>query len=193
MTITKMALEKMLPRTMATLGEMKRDTGIPDAPKCSTCMTADRVRLTDGKEIYRHRGDLYRKAFWKCDGCEGYVGCHDGTFKPLGTPAGRVLREARGKLHDLCVDPIWKNAPFCGAYEGKKDRQAIGDIRRAARGRTYEYLAFHMKLSRDECHIGKFDLDQCRAAWKILFGVQYPKIRDWSHARKAELEAAGAK
>jgi hypothetical protein len=179
-------ITSQLPRTMATLAQMRRDSGIPDAPECSTCKKADRVRLTDGREVYRHRPDLHRKAIWKCDGCQGYVGCHEGGAKPLGTPAGVVLRQARSTLHDRCVDPIWKNAAACPAYADKrKDLNAVADITRAARGRTYDYLAHHMNLTREQCHIGMFDLDQCRQAWKILFGIKYEKIRDWAHTRRA--------
>lgn len=110
--------------------------------------------LTDGGCIYPDRPDLAHKAFWRC-ACGAYVGCHPGTETPLGTPADAPLRRARGLLHER-LDALWR-----GRVTGKGK----------ARVRAYALLADRMGLERDECHIGNFTLEQCRAAWTALTGV----------------------
>lgn len=155
------------------------------APTCMSCKSAEKVRLTDGREVYPHRPDLYAKDIWKCDGCGGYVGCHPGTTNPLGTPADLQLRTARSRLHERRFDPLWKNAATSGVYAGTyKNAKAVNDIRRAARTRIYLYLADKLGLTTEQCHIGMFDLDQCRAAWTALQGITYEEIRAWAHARR---------
>ncbi|GJD55215.1 zinc-finger-containing protein [Methylobacterium dankookense] len=150
-------------------------------PTCSTCQKLS--RLTDGREIYPGRSDLHANRIYVCDGCGAYVGCHEGSDRPLGTLAGPQLRAARIKLHERMVDPLWRFADRCGAYEPESEA-AREKIRRAARVRVYSFLADRMGLSRDETHVSMFDLEQCRDAWRALQGVTYPEIRAWAHARR---------
>lgn len=78
---------------------------------CTGCEKDVEARLTDGKERYPHRPDLYDIPFWKCDTCGGYVGCHhktDNPTKPLGVIATKEILEARKKIHAL-LDPMWKS------------------------------------------------------------------------------------
>ena len=78
---------------------------------CTGCETEVEARLTDGKERYPHRPDLYDLPFWKCDICKNYVGCHHKTktpTKPLGCIATPEILDARKKIHAL-LDPIWKS------------------------------------------------------------------------------------
>lgn len=78
---------------------------------CCTCNTKVTARLTDGKEIYPHRKDLYSLPFWKCDSCNNFVGCHHKTknrTKPLGVIASKEIKNARIKIHEI-LDPIWKS------------------------------------------------------------------------------------
>lgn len=158
------------------------------APTCMTCSTDSRVRLTNGKEIYPHRADLHHKTIWKCDGCSGYVGCHPGGDRALGTPANTQLRRARMDLHNELVDPLWRNAVKTGGYNVRfSDKDARGAIERTARTRVYEFLADKLGIGREQCHIGMFNLEQCRNARSALYGVTYPQIRDWA---KAKAEAA---
>lgn len=77
---------------------------------CCGCDKKVTPRLTDGKEIYPHRNDLYRLPFWVCDACGNYVGCHHKTgnpTKPLGCIPTPQLRKARAAVH-MYVDPIWR-------------------------------------------------------------------------------------
>lgn len=78
---------------------------------CVCCGHEVEARLTDGKEIYSHRKDLYSLPFWKCDTCGNFVGCHHKTknrTRPLGNIPTKELREARKHIHAL-LDPIWKS------------------------------------------------------------------------------------
>ncbi len=148
------------------------------APICPACGTA--ARLTDGREIYPHRPDLADKPIWACTICEDtYCGCHPGTEEPLGTPADAGLREARMILHTRRLDPLWKNAAHTGGY-GRLDEAGEKAVRRAARVRVYRFLAARMGLTEEQCHVGLFTVEQCRAAWETLKGVTYPDVRDWA-------------
>lgn len=157
------------------------------APICPTCQTP--ARLTGGAEIYPHRSDLAALRIWKCDVCPNpYVGCHPGTEVALGTPAGPDLRKARMTLHHSRIDPLWKRADQCGAYQ-PEDARARKQIQRAARVRVYAYLADRMGLTTDETHTGMFSIEQCREAWRVLTGVSYPQIRAWVHQRETQKTA----
>jgi hypothetical protein len=77
---------------------------------CCKCKKDIQARLTDGKEIYPHREDLFIRPFWKCDECGNYVGCHyktDDPTRPLGNIPFPLLRDWRRMLHNR-LDPIWK-------------------------------------------------------------------------------------
>jgi hypothetical protein len=158
-------------------------------PTCPAC-DGRRCRLTDGAEIYPHRRDLHTKPIWVCDVCRGYVGCHPGTTDALGTPADAQLRRAREILHNQMIDPLWQTADACGEYAPEDDK-ARHVIRQAARGRVYRFLADHLEIPVDQCHVGMFDLDQCRRAWIGLRGVTYPEIRKHAHQAREEAERDG--
>lgn len=84
---------------------------------CCGCKKEVNARLTNGREIYKHREDLKDVPFWKCDVCKNYVGCHYKTrerTKPLGSIPTPELRAARRKIHDV-LDPLWKHG---GKYRG---------------------------------------------------------------------------
>jgi hypothetical protein len=148
------------------------------APACPYC--GQQARLVGGDVIYPHRPDLAEKWFWLCAPCDAYVGTHKGTQIPLGTPAKADLRCARSKLHDLMLDPLWKTAPDCGAYDDARDNpRARKHIQNSARHRVYAFLAHKLGLSVDETHTGMFTIEQCRAAWKALRRVSFLEIRDW--------------
>lgn len=108
-----------------------------DAPLCSTHGPAS---LVDGRVVYPHRPDLAHLAFWICDTCGAYCGCHPGTTRPLGVPAQASTRRARKLAHDA-FDQIW--------VEGEMSRRA-----------AYAWLSHAMGL--DPIHIGALDEEQCR-------------------------------
>ncbi|ACL61715.1 zinc-finger-containing protein [Methylobacterium nodulans] len=155
------------------------------APSCCGAL----ARLTTGREIYPHRVDLARTSFWKCDTCQGHVGCHEGTHQPLGTPATAEVRAARKAVHRV-LDPIWQDAWRIRAYVGrpKRDRRRI---QCAARRRLYAYLAHRLGIPREACHVGMFDLDRCAAALAVLDGLTYGAVRAWAQPIEAAARAAG--
>lgn len=150
------------------------------AAYCTTCEKA--ARLTDGREVYPHRPDLYAKNIWKCDGCGGRVGCHPGSTKPLGTCADIELRQARMRVHAR-LDPLWQTAD--AHYKTHKDgtRPKAKALRRQARSRVYEFVAFELDIQGEACHTGLFTLDDCADALSALEGVTYPQIREWAEDR----------
>ena len=78
---------------------------------CIACGKKVKARLTDGKEIYPHRADLYAIPFWKCDACENYVGCHHKSkqrTRPLGCIATPEILKARYEIHGV-IDPLWRS------------------------------------------------------------------------------------
>ena len=86
---------------------------------CCGCGKDVSARLTDGREIYPHRSDLYALPFWRCDACKNFVGCHHKTKNPT-APLGCIptpeIKNARNHIHAL-LDPIWQS--------GKMKRTAL--------------------------------------------------------------------
>ena len=77
---------------------------------CCGCGKLVTPRLTNGKEIYPHRRDLYQLPFWKCDACGNFVGCHHKTAertRPLGSIPTPTIRNLRKAIHAK-LDPIWQ-------------------------------------------------------------------------------------
>lgn len=81
---------------------------------CCKCEGTTSARLTDGKEIYPHRKDLYDLPFWKCDICGNFVGCHHKTTNrtnPLGCIPSPAIKNARQHIHKV-LDPLWQSGSF---------------------------------------------------------------------------------
>ena len=127
------------------------------------CPYCDRpAELVTGRKLYQHRPDLFPLKFWQCDPCGAYVGCHkagawvpelrktsDGTI-PLGRLANAELRKAKSAAH-AAFDPLWKS-------------------RAIHRREAYSWLASELGISIANCHIGMFDVDQCRAVVAAVQG-----------------------
>lgn len=113
------------------------------------------AKLVDGLAIYPRRSDLAELRFWKCGPCDAYVGCHkrgarigrnrisDGTV-PLGRLANAELRTWKSRVHEV-FDPIWNGG---------------GMTRNAA----YAWLAHKLGIHQSDCHVGMFDVEQCKRA-----------------------------
>lgn len=118
------------------------------------CPYCDRqARLVTGNTIYPHRPDLFAKKFYLCSPCDAWVGCHpaqnakgggmgDGST-PMGRLANAELRKAKQAAH-AAFDPLWKSGLM-------------------SRASAYKRLADTMRISRNNCHIGMFDVEQCNA------------------------------
>lgn len=113
-----------------------------------TCPYCDRAAmLVPGREIYPHRADLHHREFWSCPPCGAYVGCHENTANPLGRLANAELRVAKVQAH-AAFDPLWRD----------------GQMKRKA---AYRWLAQQLGIEFKACHIGWFDVEQCRRVVEV--------------------------
>lgn len=120
---------------------------------CPYCGKA--AKLVDSAIIYR--GVSYGM-IWLCAPCEAYVGTHKNSkdHAPLGRLADRELREWKIQAH-AAFDPLWreKNAPM-----RRKD--------------AYKQLAESMGIAPSDCHIGMFDVFQCKEVVRIATLMRVP-------------------
>jgi hypothetical protein len=126
--------------------------------QCPYC--GNGTMLTSGKVIYADRWPhLAGKQFWACDRyptCDAYVGCHPGTETPLGRLANKELRKWKLAAH-AAFDPLWKRK-----LEKRRAERGAEYKKAYARGSAYKWLAEQLGVSREECHIGMFDVATCR-------------------------------
>lgn len=129
------------------------------APDCPYCKKASTL-YEDSGVVYHGRnfGPVYA-----CLPCEAWVGCHKGTTNPMGRLANKELRDWKRKAHNY-FDPLWK----ARRAQGVKN----------ARSKGYAWLAAGMRLKPEECHIGMFDVAQC----KEVVALCEPWLRDWMDA-----------
>ena len=96
-------------------------------------------------------GSHYRFGYmWVCKNypeCDSYVGCHGNSVRPLGHLANHELRWWRRKAH-FEFDKLWK-------------REKIDRVE------AYKQLSEKMDISRNECHIGMFGIEQCKKVIEI--------------------------
>jgi len=116
------------------------------APECPYC-GRDAVLIRNSSEVY-HGRDF--GPVWICRSCAAWVGCHKNSkdFAPLGRMANATLRKARVDAHEQ-FDTLWS----------KKVRR--GCSRKEARNAAYEWLAGQMGITKQACHIGKMNEEQC--------------------------------
>jgi hypothetical protein len=120
------------------LGDKGERTIAPICPYCGRT-----AKLVTGNKIYPYRPDLYSKYFYKCNPCDAYVGTHKGKdHQPLGRLANKELRKWKCKAHNA-FDSIWKS--------GKMKRHE-----------AYLWLAGILEINVNNCHIGMFDVEQCK-------------------------------
>lgn len=104
--------------------------------------------VVKGNEVYP--GRLAVKDFWfyECLPCDAHVGCHIGSLRPLGTLANFELRKARNEAH--------------------KEFDVIWHTNRMTRTLAYGWLSRQMNIDYKLCHIGMFDVAQCKQAVEIV-------------------------
>lgn len=117
---------------------------------CCGCNAEVPARLTNGREVYPHRRDLAKLPFWRCDGCNNFVGCHHKTAKPT-TPLGCIptaeIKAARQHIHRV-LDPIW---------QGKK----------MSRAKLYQTIAGRM--NKPEYHTAEIrTIEEARLVYRIV-------------------------
>ena len=136
---------------------------------CCECKAEIKARLTDGKEIYPHRKDLYKLPFWICDQCKGYVGTHHKTkqrTKPLGVLANKAIKNARIHIHAL-IDPAYKSELISRKSLYKQLSDALGydyhtgEIRTVEQARevykTAKYIIENAKQANNDLDTGLDD------------------------------------
>lgn len=118
----------------------------PPIPKCPYC-DADAVLHTSSARFYNGRdfGPV-----WACVPCAAWVGVHQGTRTPLGRLANKELRTAKIRAH-AAFDVLWQMKQV--ATQCSKGK---------ARGAAYKWLAEQLGIDAGDCHIGMFDVEQCR-------------------------------
>lgn len=109
-------------------------------PICPYCEKES--MLVRGDIIYPKLKYLHKKAFFLCEPCNAYVGCHKGSTNPLGRLANAKLRAKKVRAHDA-FDPIWNEHRY---FE---------------RSDAYTWLAQQMGMKKKDCHIGRFTEEQC--------------------------------
>lgn len=112
------------------------------------------AQLVGGDTIYPYRPDLARLRFWACLPCDARVGCHGGSTRPLGRLANAELRQAKMEAH-AAFDPLWKFHTFRNGYQTM------------TRNAAYGWLAGQLGINRADCHIGMFDVAQCRRVVEV--------------------------
>jgi len=112
---------------------------------CSYCNSP--AALKKGSEIFTTNPIVANYNYWVCSPCNARVGTHIGTEIPLGNLGNVELRHWRKESH-LAFDPIWKSKAML-------------------RGDAYAWLAEQLSIPVDDCHIGKFSLDQCQETVKV--------------------------
>lgn len=130
--------------------------------RCSYCGGAAALH-EDSSQFYR--GTDYGP-IWACAPCQAWVGCHPGTFIPLGRLANESLRKMKSRAH-AAFDPIWK--------EGSMSRK-----------RAYRWLGDQLGTDPSETHIGMFNEDQCHLAEAVAM-----RWRDEGHARPKQRHTKG--
>ena len=102
-----------------------------------------------GEVVCKDSSIIYGKSYgnvWICSNwpkCDAYVGCQKGTEKPLGRLANPELRYWKKQAHEK-FDKLWKGGVM-------------------NRSRAYAWLSRTLGIPLDQCHIGMFDVDQCKA------------------------------
>ena len=156
------------------------DTATPHQLTCPDCGAP--MELTTAPAHW-HSPNRHAYLCTRRPSCRGACGAHpDGT--PMSVPADAYTRRARRLTHQL-MDPLWQNAP--SLYEiAETDplaRAAAEEkIRRAARVRTYRWLAHHLGIQFDACHIGHLDVPMLRRAYALLLKASPEIIRAWAKA-----------
>lgn len=104
--------------------------------------------LVDSVEVY---GTSYGM-IWLCRPCHAYVGTYRNS-SPLGTLANKELRKYRQQAHNL-FDPTWRGT------------------RKKSRNEAYEWLAKKLGIDKEKCHIGMFNIAQCKRVIQVMQRVK---------------------
>lgn len=96
---------------------------------------------------------------YACLPCDAWVGVHKGTSDALGRLANKELREAKKEAH-FYFDKISKTSLI-----NKIWREYIPNI--SNRRKAYLWLSKKMSMDPSLCHIGMFDVEDCKKVVEI--------------------------
>lgn len=117
--------------------------------------------LCGGRVIYTSNARIYGRKYgsgrcYLCTRCGAYVGTHKPRPREaMGLLADHDMRELKKVCHSL-FDPLWKGKPK--AHKKRND--------------LYSWLANKMRIPRENCHFGYFDMEHLELAWQFLCEVQ---------------------
>jgi DNA-directed RNA polymerase subunit RPC12/RpoP len=121
---------------------------------CPYC--GNKTEYIDSSYIYN--GKSYGMIYI-CKPCDAYVGVHKGTDKALGILANKELREAKKEAH-FYFDQIAKTGLI-----NKIWKEYIPNL--GNRNKAYLWLSKQMEIDREYCHIGMFNVGQCKQVVEI--------------------------
>lgn len=135
-----------------------------------TAISVDGKKYFDGKLCpycdapteYIDSAPLYGKSYgmiYICWPCFAYVGVHKGTDKALGRLSNKELREAKKKAH-YYFDQIARTSLI-----NQISKEYVPGV--SNRNKAYYWLASQMGITRAECHIGMFDVAECKQVVEI--------------------------
>lgn len=105
---------------------------------------------------------IYGKSYgmiYLCQPCDAYVGVHKGTNNSLGRLANKELRHYKKEAH-FYFDQIAKTGLI-----NKICKEYIPNL--GNRNKAYLWLSKKMKIDKEYCHIGMFDVEQCKEVIEI--------------------------
>lgn len=126
------------------------DNGIMKGKICPYCF--EKTKYVDSSVVYN--GVSYGMIY-HCSPCKAWVGVHKGTDQALGRLANAELRTLKKQAHAY-FDRLWQN--------GKMDRK-----------QAYKWLSGELGLTKDQTHIGMFNVTTCL------------KVINLSHEKSKEL------
>lgn len=124
---------------------MPSDAKGPDCPYCG-----GKSVLVETAAIYHGRDFGWA---WACENypeCDAYTGCHGKSKLPLGRLANAELRRAKRAAHRV-FDPMWRGGGL-------------------TRSQAYAWLSEQLGINETECHIGMFDVEQCKGVVEVCKG-----------------------
>ena len=152
---------------------------------CADCGTE--CRLVDGRDVDQRDPEIADVRVWACPECPAAWAHHaPRTGAPAAAPAGLETRNARELLAERMIYPLIHEATG-----GQENLQPL------AIDRLTGFLADRMSIEPEACEVARFDLEQCRAAWKALRGVTFDDVRQWAQrhrrTRKPEQPTEGVR
>lgn len=120
---------------------------------CPYC--SKETEFVDSAEVYQ----ISYGMIYLCRDCQAWVGVHEGTDKALGRLANEELREWKKKAHRT-FDPIAKGGLIKKIFPKYLSSTSV-------REKAYMWLAEHMGIKREYCHIGMFDVEECKQVISI--------------------------